>query len=277
MSTAKKSAIILDGKALAEKIKLDLAKKISRQKTKPGLAVVLVGNDPASALYVRLKEKTAQEVGINFHKYLYDHNGHNNISGKKLLELIKFLNNDREVNGIIVQLPLPKKYQQQKIIDAIDPAKDVDGFHPKNQTGLVPPTIGAILELLKATREKLTDKSALIIGKSEIFLEGLKKHLRQLGINQVGLTRQLIGGTRDYDIIIIALGRAQALKKSMVKAGAIVIDVGINKVRGKTVGDVDEKVAEVASFLSPVPGGVGPLTVACLLKNVYLLSQKNKQ
>lgn len=267
------SAIILDGKAMAEKIERGLAKNILTLKKRPGLAAVLVGDNMASALYVILKEQAAYRVGIDFHKYLCNSACYDNISEKELLGLIKFLNDDADISGIIVQLPLPDEFDTQKIINAISPQKDVDGFHPKNKS-IVPPTVNAILELLKATKEKLENKKTLIIGNSDIFLNGLKKHLSTLGIKKITDSRVIPADAKSFDIIIIALGQAGALKKNMVKPGAIVIDAGISKVGGKTVGDVDPKVAEMAGYLSPVPGGVGPLTVAFLLQNTYLLSQK---
>lgn len=270
----KQIAKILDGQKIAEKLELDLAKKIALSKKHPGLAAILVGDNPASDLYIKLKEKEAHKVGINFHKYLCNQNCYQDISEKELLDMIKFLNNDPTVNGIIVQLPLPQKYHTQKIINAINPRKDVDGFHPKNAY-VIPPTVDSIIELLKATGEKLENKKALIIGKSSIFINGLEHHIqRELGIKNFKRSTTIPTSSKNYDIIIIAIGKAKSLKKTMVKDGAIVIDVGINKINKKTIGDADPKVAEIASYFSPVPGGVGPLTVACLLRNTYLLSQK---
>lgn len=273
-SKTKKSAKILDGQKLALEIELDLAKKIDLTSKKPGLAAILVGDDPASHLYVNLKEREAGKVGIIFHKYLCNQDCYHDISEKELLEMIKFLNKDKDTHGIIVQLPLPAKYHTQKIIDAIDPKKDVDGFHPKSK-GIIPPTIFAIMELLKSTEEKLENKKTLIIGKSSIFINGLESYIqKELNIINLKRSSTIPANSKNYDIIIIAIGKGGALKKNMVKGGAIVIDVGINKLHEKTIGDADPKVAEVASYFSPVPGGVGPLTVACLLKNTYLLSQK---
>jgi methylenetetrahydrofolate dehydrogenase (NADP+)/methenyltetrahydrofolate cyclohydrolase len=275
MSKPNKSAIILDGKTLAEKIKLELIKEIAKLPTPPGLAAILVGDDSASKIYLRLKEQACHEVGINFHNYLCNNDCCPCVSEKDLLATVAFLNNDPTVNGIIIQLPLPKKFNAGKMIEAIDPQKDVDGFHPKNKTGIIPPTVAAVMELLKATGENLAEKNTLIIGKSDIFTKGLKEHLAAgLKIKKIKETKEITAETKKADIVIIALGKAKALKKDQIKPGAIIIDVGINKVKGKTVGDVDPKVAEVAGYLSPVPGGVGPLTVACLLKNVLALAQK---
>lgn len=269
----KNSAVILDGQKIAQEIKRELKEKISRRHKRPGLAVILIGDDPASTLYVNLKEKACQNVGIDFHKYLSNKQCCDQINAPELIKLIKFLNNDPATDGIIVQLPLPKKYPTQKIIDAINPKKDVDGFHPKNQT-VSPPTILAILELLKATQEKLAEKNTLIIGHGTVFSRDLAKVLKEKNkIKRITIKRNIPIDVKNYDLIIIALGRAKALKKSMVKPGAIVIDVGINRLKNKVVGDADQKVREVAGFVSPVPGGVGPLTVACLLKNTFILSR----
>lgn len=270
---SKANAKIINGRKLAEEIKSELAKKISQEKKRPGLAAILVGDDQASQIYIQLKEKACQQVGINFHKYLCNKQCYDEISEKELIGLIKFLNQDEATDGIIVQLPLPDKYHTDKIIKTISPAKDVDGFVSKN-TELIPPTIGAIIELLKATGENLSDKKTIIIGNSDIFLTNLKKHLKtNLNIKSSKTIKKIPDDCNNYDIIIIAVGRAKALKKKDVKKGAIVIDVGINRIKGKTVGDVDATAAETAGWLSPVPGGVGPLTIACLLKNAYLLSQ----
>lgn len=273
----KKSATILNGAALADKIKLKLKNDIADSPKKPGLAAILVGDDAASALYVKLKEKASIEVGINFHKYLCDHECYPNISEAELIKLIKFLNKDKDTDGIIVQLPLPEKFDAKKIITLIDPKKDVDGFHPKNKNKeIIPPTIAAILELLKATDQNLAEKNALIIGQSDIFIGRLEKYLKKIGIKKIKNSREIPADSKNYDIVIIALGKPKILKKFMVKDDAIVIDVGISRVKGKTVGDVDPSVAEAAGFISPVPGGVGPLTVAYLLKNTYSASKNSK-
>lgn len=266
------SAIILDGVKIAEAIKRDLKNQIAKMKNPPGLAAVLVGDDPASELYVRLKETAARSIGLEFHKYLCNEKCCPDIPQKKLLDLICFLNHDPAVNGIIVQLPMPEKYNVKKIIERIDPKKDADGFHPKNNH-VVPPAIAAILELLKQTKQDLKGKNALVIGKSAVFAKGIEKYLKKSGVKTKN-SRTIPSDSRNCDIIIIALGQAGVLKKSMVKKNSIVIDVGINRIKGRTAGDADPKTAEVCGYLSPVPGGVGPLTVACLLRNTVLLAQK---
>lgn len=272
MTEIKKTATILDGKSLAETIKLGLKKEIADSGLNLGLAAILVGDNEASRLYVDLKEKACKEAGITFSKYLCNSQCYDDIDETELLEMVDFLNRDKQVNGILVQLPLPEGFNPDKIIKAIDPAKDVDGFHNDSVT---PPTIAAIIELLKATKENLSDKSTLIIGNSDIFIDNLENHLAKLGIKKIKKEKNIPTNCADYDVIIIALGQARILKKENVKDGAIIIDVGINKLDGKTVGDVDPEVTERAGFLSPVPGGVGPLTVACLLRNVLELTKKS--
>ncbi|MFA5047418.1 MAG: bifunctional 5,10-methylenetetrahydrofolate dehydrogenase/5,10-methenyltetrahydrofolate cyclohydrolase [Patescibacteria group bacterium] len=271
-----RTATILDGQELARKIKLELKDKISLSIKKPGLAAILIGDNEASRMYIKLKEKACLEIGVDFHKYLCNDECCPDINEQEVLELIDFLNNDPNVDGILLQLPLPENFNTDKIIKAISPKKDADGFKPQNKGVIIPPTISSITELLKATEINLNDKKTLIIGQSDIFLDGIERYLKSKnGISSIVKAKSIPKDSVGYDIIIIALGQARALKKSMVKDGAIIIDVGINKVDGQTVGDVDEPVKEKASFISPVPGGVGPLTVACLLQNVYLLSQDN--
>ena len=266
------SAKILDGKMLADQILANTADIIYQTHATPGLAAILVGDDPASRQYINLKEKAANKIGVAFHKYLSNSECYSNIDEHELAELIEFLNNDPAINGILVQVPLPSEFNQDKMLKLIRPEKDVDGF---NGGKVVPPTVAAIIELLRATGEELNDKRTIIIGKSEIFTGGISKHLTdQLSISKIDIVHDIPDDCNTYDIIIIALGQAGALKKSAVKAGAIVVDVGINKLNGETVGDADPEVAEVAGYLSPVPGGVGPLTVACLMRNVVELALK---
>lgn len=267
---SKTKAVMLDGKSLAEKIKFELKKEIADSGLNLGLAAILVGDNEASRLYVDLKEKACKEVGITFNKYLCNSECYDDIDETELLEMIDFLNRDKQINGVLVQLPLPEGFDADKVIKKIDPAKDVDGFINNKVT---PPTIAAIIELLKATGENLSDKSTLMIGNSDIFINNLESHLAKLGIKEIKKEKAIPINCADYDIIIIALGQAHVLKKENIKDDAIIIDVGINKLDGKTVGDVDPEVADKAGFLSPVPGGVGPLTVACLLHNVLELTK----
>lgn len=271
-----KSAIILDGTALADQIKLELRRQILKMEKPPGLAAILVGDNPASEMYVRIKEKVCSQLGIEFHKYLCNSKCCGHVNEKELLELIKYLNLDPAINGIIVQLPLPENFHAAKVISAIKPEKDVDAFGSKSRLGLIPPTIGAIIELLKSTGENLADKNTLLIGKSDIFTKGLDKYIQQeLKIKNISISAVADAKAKNFDVIVIALGKPKALKKSMIKPGAIIIDVGINKLGDKTVGDVDPAAANIAGWISPVPGGVGPLTVACLMKNLLLLAKNN--
>jgi len=268
------SAVVLNGQELADKIKSDLAKQIFDLDKKPSLAAILVGDNEASKTYVKLKEKACQEVGINFHNYL----GPDNLDEKELIELIDFLNKDNDVDGILLQLPLPDGYETQKIIDLIAKDKDVDGFFSNGEKDrVVPPTISAIMELLKVTGEDLKAKKTLVIAKCDIYTSKMDKYLSALGIADVVTSNKIPENSANYDIIIMALGQAKSLKKEMVKSGAIVIDVGINKLDGQVVGDVDDSVMDVAGFVSPVPGGVGPLTVASLLKNTLELNLKRNK
>jgi len=266
----RKSAQLLDGRILAEQIKKDLAQVISKSPDRPGLAVVMVGDDPSSTKYIKLKEKACYKVGMDFHQYKIPAQ-YTAEHEQEVLTAINFLNQDPTVDGIIVQLPLPAGYPTDAIIAAIDPTKDADGF-VANDKSLVPPTIASVIELLRSTGQSFADKKTIVIGKSDIFIDRLDYYLRdQLKIEGITTADKIPTNSTDYDIIIIAIGQAHSLKKEMVKEGAIVIDIGINIVNDQTLGDVDPNVIEVASYLSPVPGGVGPLTVACLLDNVYQL------
>ncbi len=268
------ASVALDGKKIAEEILLSLKKEIEEKKLNPGLAAILIGNDPASEIYVRLKEKAAQKIGLNFHKYLCNNQCYQDIDEYELKEMLKFLNQDENTDGIIIQLPLPKEFNQNEIIKLINPQKDVDGF---NNGPIIPPTIASVIELLKATNENLTNKKTLIIGKSDIFINGLENYLqKELKIKNIIRENNIPENSNDYDLIIIALGQPQILKKSHLKKNSIVIDIGINKLNDQTVGDVDPEAYKMTSYYSPVPGGVGPLTVACLLRNTIELYKKNK-
>lgn len=277
-------AKIIDGRALAEDIQAELTKEIISKKLNPNLAVILVGDDPASRLYVALKKKACHKVGIGFHEYLLA----TDVSEKYLLETIDFLNHDSEVDAILVQLPLPAGLDTDKIISAIDPAKDVDGFHPQNideflkQTGdFVPGLPMGIIRLIESTGENLSGKKAVIVAKSQILYRPLAKLLNDQGVETKIVSpaeKNLKDKTVLADILITAIGKAFAITADMVKEGVIVIDVGTNKIDDKyTVGDVDySEVFEKASYITPVPGGVGPMTVAMLLYNTVKLAEKNK-
>lgn len=288
----KETAQSVGGKEMAEKILLSLREKIIKIEknggSPPSLAIIMAGNDPASALYVRkIKKKAANKIGVIFHDYCC-----NDKNEKELLESIEFLNNDETVDGIMVQLPLPKGFDADKAIKLINPRKDVDGFHPDNLKKfdgtenthlgdsdiIVPPTLKAIITLLDSIDEKLEGKEAIIISRNEIFANPLKSLLNLKNIKTAIVhpeDQKLSKILKKSDIIITAIGSPHFLKKEMIKDDAIIIDVGTTLVNGKLFGDVDFKsCAKKASYISPVPGGVGPLTVAYLLENVINAREK---
>ena len=274
---------IIDGKAFAAKVREDVARRAKILKEKhglvPGLAVVLVGENPASEVYVRNKARQTVEVGLNSFKHELDVN----TSEKDLLALVASLNADPKVHGILVQLPLPDQINSQKVLDAIDPAKDVDGFHALN-TGklwsggkaMVPCTPLGCIMMLKDRLGNLAGKNAVVVGRSNI----VGKPMAALLLNESctvtiahSKTKDLPGVCRQADILVAAVGKAEMIKGDWVKPGAAVIDVGINRIdlpdgKTKLVGDVDfAGAAKVAGAITPVPGGVGPMTIACLLVN----------
>ncbi|MFA5413481.1 MAG: tetrahydrofolate dehydrogenase/cyclohydrolase catalytic domain-containing protein [Patescibacteria group bacterium] len=269
---------IIDGKKIAAEIRGEIKREITELGIVPGLAVILVGADPASHLYVGLKEKAAAEVGIHFEKYLFFATE----PEEKIIAKIEELNARPDIHGIIVQLPLPQGYNENKIIAAIDPKKDADGFHPENIKKLmagepknIPPVISGILKLIESTGTELTGKKIAILVNSEILAEPLAKILEG---NQVSVTirpEDPAMHTHDADIIVTALGRPKVITANAIKSGAILIDVGTTRLEdGKTVGDLDfDSVAEKAGWITPVPGGVGPMTVAMLLQNVLNLAK----
>jgi len=270
---------IIDGNKIAQDIRNEVRQSaISLKEQKgiiPGLAVVLVGKDPASQMYVGRKAKACAEVGFLSREYKLPAD----ISEAKLLGLINDLNKDQLIHGILVQLPLPKNISTDKIIAAIDPHKDVDGFHPYNVGGLItgsplfiPCTPQGIMELIARTGIDLKGKEAVVVGRSNIVgkpiaLLLLAQHATVTICNS--RTKDLPSVTRRADILIAAVGKPHMIKANMVKDGVIVIDVGVNRLEnGKLAGDVDfNEVAPKASFITPVPGGVGPMTIAMLMKN----------
>jgi len=285
------SAAIIDGKAFAEKLRGRVAALVpafeAQAGRKPGLTVVLVGEDPASAVYVRSKGKATEAAGMKSDTIRLPAE----TSQAELLELVDKLNADETVDGILVQLPLPKQIDEQAIITAIDPNKDVDGFHPVNAgrlatglEGLVPCTPLGCLLLLKDRLGDLAGKEAVVIGRSNI----VGKPMAQLLLGESctvtvahSKTRDLPGVVRRADIVVAAVGRPEMIKGDWIKPGAAVIDVGINRIdagEGKTrlVGDVafDEAV-DVAGAITPVPGGVGPMTIAVLLRNTLVAAHRN--
>ena len=271
-------AIVLDGKSLALKVRQELKQKVQEQGVKPGLVVLLVGEDPASQIYVRNKERTANEVG--FHSVV--ERLPETISQEELLEKIKTLNEDDAIHGILVQLPLPKQIDSQTVLEAIIPEKDVDGFHPVNlgkllqkDESIVPCTPKGIIRLLEEYEIDLVGKEMVVIGQSTI----VGRPMALLGLNRGATVTVCHSRTKDLekqiaraDIIISAVGKPNLVKKEYVKKDAVIIDVGINRLEsGKLVGDVDfDGVKDHVSAITPVPGGVGPMTIAMLLEQTYL-------
>lgn len=281
------TAQIIDGKKIASEIRADLARKVEQLpgEVMPVLAVVLVGDNEASRIYVRNKQKAAAEVGIGC-EVLEMNEG---IGENALLATIEELNENPHVNGIIVQLPLPEHINPLKILSAIRPEKDVDGFNPynagllacKEPEAVVSATPKGILKLLQTTGIDLCGKHAVIIGRSNIVGRPtamvLLNHDCTVTVTH-SKTIDLPSIVRQADIVVAACGCPKLVKKDWLKEGAVVIDVGINRVEGKLCGDVDfEEAKEKASFITPVPGGVGPMTVAMLLENTYeaALKQQN--
>lgn len=271
----------IDGKAFSQVILEKIREEHNQLKEKygkqAGLAVVIVGNNPASQVYVRNKMKACENVGFYSENIELDEN----ISEEELLQEIDKLNKNDRINGILVQLPLPSHINELKIIDSISPEKDVDGFHVANigkmvigdETGFLSCTPYGIMQLLEEYKIEIVGKDAVIIGRSNIVGKPMALMLIQKGATvQVcnSRTKDLRKKLNDADIIIVAAGVPKLLKKEDVKEGAVVIDVGINRVDGKICGDVDyEEVAEKVSYITPVPGGVGPMTIASLIKNTF--------
>lgn len=278
------TAQIIDGKQIAADIREKLKQKIARLPVAPQLAIVLVGNDEPSLIYVRNKQKAAAQIGLQSQLYHMDED----TSEEELLNVIAKLNADKQINGIIVQLPLPKQLNTNRIINAISPLKDVDGFHPYN-TGMLqnneqPYFIAAtplgVMKLIKSVNQNLSGKNVVLIGASLI----VGRPLATLLLNQEctvsithAQTKNIKELTTKADILVAACGVAKLVKADWIKENAILIDVGINRDSGKLCGDIDfEDVKEKAGAITPVPGGVGPMTIAMLLSNTvdaYLLQQ----
>jgi methylenetetrahydrofolate dehydrogenase (NADP+)/methenyltetrahydrofolate cyclohydrolase len=292
-------ATILDGNKIAAEIRAEVAaeaKALAEAGMRPGLAVVLVGHNPASEIYVRGKVKSSEEVGI----YSEKHTPPETVTTADLLALVDDLNRRDEIDGILVQLPLPRQVDSKKVLLAVDPAKDVDGFHPMNvgflstqRPGLVPCTPGGIMEMLRRSNIAVAGQDAVVVGRSDIV--GKPMAMLLLNANATvtvchSKTRDLPGVCRRADILVAAIGRAGMITRDFVRPGATVIDVGMNKITDRTdferyfkgnekreqafakngstlVGDVHPEVAEIAGAITPVPGGVGPLTIAMLMSN----------
>lgn len=271
-------AKILNGKEVSQRIKDELkeeVKKLKSDKIFPGLAVIIVGDDPASRVYVNSKKKACEEIGIYSQEYALPEN----TTQDELLELVEKLNSDTKINGILVQLPLPSHIDEEAVINAISPKKDVDAFHPVNvgkimigNYDFLPCTPAGVMELIKESGIDISGKECVVVGRSNI----VGKPQAMLLLHQNGTvtichsrTKDLAEKTKNADILIAAVGKPNFITGDMIKEGAVVIDVGINRIAPKKlVGDVDFESAEKkASAITPVPGGVGPMTIAMLMKN----------
>jgi len=303
------SATILDGNKIAAEIKAEVAHEVAaltKAGMRPGLAVILAGNNPASEIYVRSKVKNCEDLGIYSEKHTPDES----VTTAELLDLVHDLNRRDEIDGILVQLPLYKHIDSKAVLMAVDPGKDVDGFHPMNvgflstqRPGLVPCTPLGILEMLRRSRIKIEGAEAVVVGRSDI----VGKPMAMLLLNNNATvtvchskTRDLPAVCRRADILIAAMGRAGFITRDFVKPGAVVVDVGMNKITDRTefdryfkgnekreqafakngstlIGDVHPEVAEVAGAITPVPGGVGPLTIAMLMSNTVTAAKLRRQ
>ena len=280
------TAKIIDGKKIADKILNDLKYRINSSSEKPGLALVLVGDNPASEIYVNFKEKTCKEIGFYCERYNLD----KGTSEIDLLKLLNELNQKPSIHGILMQLPLPKQIDEKLIINSILPYKDVDGFTPVNlgslvaaNTILAPATARAVLDLIESTGINIEGKNAVVVGRSNIVGKPTAMMLLEKNATVTichSKTKNLGEHTKKADILVVAAGSPRLIKREMVKEGAVVIDVGINRIDNKIIGDVDfDNVKDVAGHITPVPGGVGPMTIAMLIDNTMKameLSQKIK-
>ena len=280
--------VLLDGKTLAKEKRENLKKKVEELKEKegiiPGLAIIRVGNDPASEIYVRNKLKACQEVGI----YAVEKHFNEEVNEQEIIDMIEFFNQDKTIDGILVQSPLPKYLDEKKIVSCILGSKDVDGFGIDNlghllanQEQVLAATPLGILNLLKEYKIPIASKKVLIIGRSQI----VGRPLAIMFLNRDATvtiahskTKNLKELTLQADILISAVGHPRFITEDMVKEGTVCIDVGINRENGHVIGDMDfEKIKEKASYITPVPGGVGPMTIVTLLENVYELALKRKK
>ena len=273
-------AQIIDGKELAKKVRLELKDEVEKLKKDenihPKLAVIMVGSDPASQIYVRNKSKACDEIGIEFEEFLLDEN----TTQKELLDLIDRLNENEKVNGILLQSPIPKNLDINEAFRRISPEKDVDGFNPVNvgkltlgQKGFVSCTPFGVIKMLEEYNIDIEGKNAVVLGRSNIVGKPMSQCLLNKNATVTichSKTKNINDITKNADIIVAAIGKKEFVKGDMVKEGAVVIDVGINRGEdGKLKGDVDfDEVSKKASYITPVPGGVGPMTIAMLMTNV---------
>jgi methylenetetrahydrofolate dehydrogenase (NADP+)/methenyltetrahydrofolate cyclohydrolase len=279
------AAKIIDGKQIASKIKNELKNEVDQLKLKgifPGLAVVIVGNNPASRVYVNAKKKACEEIGIYSEEYALPEE----TTQQELLDLVRTLNKKKEVHGILVQLPLPKHLNEEEVINTINPNKDVDAFHPVNVGRIIlgnpvflPCTPAGVMELIKQSGFDVEGKECVVVGRSNI----VGKPQSILLLEQHGTvtichsrTRNLKDVCRRADILVVAVGKPHIITGDMIKPGAVVIDVGVNRLENKKLaGDVDfDSAVEVAGAITPVPGGVGPMTIAMLMKNTVKAAQQ---
>ena len=267
-------AKIIDGNKIANGILEDIKHKIKNMKQKPGLAIVLVGDNPASEVYVNFKEKDSKEAGFYCERYNLD----KNTSEMDLLKLVNELNQKQKIHGVLVQLPLPKQINEKLITNSILPTKDVNGFTPlslghlvSENTILAPATARAVLHLIESTGINIEGKNAVVVGRSSIVGKPAAMMLLEKNATVTichSKTKNLAEHTKKADILVAAVGKPKLITREMVKEGAVVIDVGINRVDSKIMGDVDfENVKDVAGYITPVPGGVGPMTIAMLMEN----------
>ncbi len=271
------TARIIDGKSIAKELRESLAPRVAALKEQgitPGLTVIVVGDDPASAIYVRNKERACVKLGMNSQVLRFSAE----TTQEEILNTVRLLNQDDSVHGILVQLPLPRHIDEQAVLRAIDPDKDVDGFHAMNagrlmngEPGFVACTPKGVMRLLEVSGVELDGKNAVVVGRSNIVGKPMALLLLQKNCTVTiahSHTKDLAAVTRSADILVVAVGRAGFITGDMIKPGAAVMDVGINRVDGKVVGDVDfESAKEVASCITPVPGGVGAMTIAMLMEN----------
>ncbi|WP_183030676.1 bifunctional methylenetetrahydrofolate dehydrogenase/methenyltetrahydrofolate cyclohydrolase FolD [Helicobacter pylori] len=284
-----RGVVLLDGQALAYNIEKDLKNKIQiitvQTHKSPKLAVILVGKDPASITYVNMKIKACQRVGMDFDlKTLQE-----NVTEAKLLSLIKDYNTDQNISGVLVQLPLPRHIDTKMILEAIDPSKDVDGFHPLNigklctqKESFLPATPMGVMRLLKHYHIEIKGKDVAIIGASNIIGKPLSMLMLNAGASVSVchiLTKDISFYTQNADIVCVGVGKPDLIKASMLKKGAVVVDIGINHLNdGRIVGDVDFNNAQkVAGFITPVPKGVGPMTIVSLLENTLIAFEKQQR
>lgn len=284
-----RGVVLLDGQALAYDIEKDLKNKIqiitAQTHKRPKLAVILVGKDPASITYVNMKIKACQRVGMDFDlKTLQE-----NVTEAKLLSLIKDYNTDQNISGVLVQLPLPRHIDSKMVLEAIDPSKDVDGFHPLNigklctqKESFLPATPMGVMRLLKHYHIEIKGKDVAVIGASNIIGKPLSMLMLNAGASVSVchiLTKDISFYTQNADIVCVGVGKPDLIKASMLKKGAVVVDIGINHLNdGRIVGDVDFNNAQkVAGFITPVPKGVGPMTIVSLLENTLIAFEKQQR